>query len=66
MPYKDPEDRKAKQKEYYEANKDKRKEYGKARYAALKDFIGDTKIVVKLLEPSSIPQCPDNTSSDPS
>jgi hypothetical protein len=65
MPYKDPEDRKAKQKEYYEANKEKRREYareyGKARYAALKDFLGDTKLVVKLPEPSSAPQCPDST-----
>tara|TARA_B110000285_G_scaffold170219_1_gene190472 strand:+ start:947 stop:1150 length:204 start_codon:yes stop_codon:yes gene_type:complete len=67
MPYKDPEDRKAKQKEYYEANKDKRKEYAreysKARYTALKEVLGDTKLVVKIsLEPSSTPQCPDSTS----
>jgi len=66
MPYKNPDDRKAKQKAYYEANKEKRKAYNKARYAALKEALGDTKLTVKLPEPSSTPQCPDNTSSDPS
>ena len=64
MPYKNPDDRKAKQKEYYEANKEKRKAYNKARYAALKEALGDTKLTVKLPEPSSTPQCPDSTSSD--
>jgi hypothetical protein len=83
MPYKNPEDRKARQKiykeenkekikqrqkAYYEANKEKRKayarEYGKARYAALKEALGDTKLTVKLPESSSTPQCPESTSSD--
>ena len=70
MPYKNPEDRKAQQKAYYEANKEKRKayarEYSKARYAALKEALGDTKLTIKLPEPSSTPQCPESTSSDPS
>lgn len=59
---------KQKQKEYYEANKEKRKEYAReynrARYAALKEALGDTKLVVKLPEPSSTLQCPDSTSSN--
>lgn len=66
MPYKNPEDRKVQQKAYYEANKEKRKAYGKARYAALKEALGDTKLTVKLPESSSTPQCPESTSSDPS
>ena len=83
MPYKNPEDRKVRQKiykeenkevikqrqkAYYEANKEKRKayarEYNKARYAAVKEALGDTKLTVKLPEPSSTPQCPDSTSSN--
>jgi len=59
---------KEKQKQYYEANKEKRREYAreynKTRYAALKEFLGDKKLIVNLPEPSSTPRCPDSTSSD--
>ncbi len=70
MPYKDPEARKAYQKkyeaendeyikrvqrEYYQTNKEKRNAYARARYAAMKEAIGDTKIIVTLPCPSPDP-----------
>jgi len=59
---------KQKQREYYEKNKEARRvygrEYARTKATILKEVLGDTKIVVKLPEPSSTPRCPDSTSSD--
>lgn len=48
---------KQKQREYYEKNKEKRREYAKeysrARYQAMKEVIGDKKLIVTIDKPVS-------------
>ena len=42
------EENKEKHREYYQQNKERLNEYNKARYRAIKQLIGDQKIIVEI------------------